>query len=167
MCVELMLNAINLAVRHLHLLYACLDAQMIAFFTMVVAACEVIGLAIIMTIFRTRKSASVDERRIYSKAEAGATSPDCTPGCWWHCPSCCSATNAPMRGGHLLGCATAAFGIERMLLADMLGRDGLERAIHQQCSPGYPPADSKSTSGCRSDQLSMCFVLLISGVGFC
>jgi NADH-quinone oxidoreductase subunit K len=38
-----------------------LDGQVVAFFTMVVAACEVvIGLAIIMTIFRTRRSASVD-----------------------------------------------------------------------------------------------------------
>lgn len=37
----------------------------IAFFTMVVAACEVVvGLAIIMTIFRTRKSASVDDANL-------------------------------------------------------------------------------------------------------
>ena len=42
-----------------------LDGQMIAFFTMVVAACEVvIGLAIIMTIFRARKSASVDDANL-------------------------------------------------------------------------------------------------------
>jgi NADH-quinone oxidoreductase subunit K len=34
----------------------------VAFFTMVVAACEVVvGLAIIMTVFRTRRSASVDD----------------------------------------------------------------------------------------------------------
>ena len=38
---------------------------MIAFFTMVVAACEVvIGLAIIMTIFRARRSASVDDANL-------------------------------------------------------------------------------------------------------
>ena len=38
-----------------------LDGQVVAFFTMVVAACEVVvGLAIIMTIFRARQSASVD-----------------------------------------------------------------------------------------------------------
>ncbi|MGB8795580.1 MAG: NADH-quinone oxidoreductase subunit NuoK, partial [Mycobacterium sp.] len=42
-----------------------LDGQMVAFFTMVVAACEVVvGLAIIMTIFRTRKSASVDDANL-------------------------------------------------------------------------------------------------------
>ncbi len=54
--------------------------------------------------------------------------------------------------GHLLGCAAAlaAFGVGAMLLADMLGRDGLERAIHQQVFTWIPPADSKSTSGCRS-----------------
>ncbi len=39
-----------------------LDGQTAAFFVMVVAAAEVvIGLAIILTIFRTRNSASVDE----------------------------------------------------------------------------------------------------------
>ncbi len=41
-----------------------LDGQVVAFFVMVVAAAEVVvGLAIIMTIFRTRDSASVDERQ--------------------------------------------------------------------------------------------------------
>ena len=39
-----------------------LDGQVAAFFVMVVAAAEVVvGLAIIMTIFRTRRSASVDD----------------------------------------------------------------------------------------------------------
>ena len=39
-----------------------LDGQVIAFFVMVVAAAEVVvGLAIIVTIFRTRRSASVDD----------------------------------------------------------------------------------------------------------
>jgi NADH-quinone oxidoreductase subunit K len=39
-----------------------LDGQVIAFFTMVVAACEVvIGLAIIVSIYRSRRSASVDD----------------------------------------------------------------------------------------------------------
>jgi NADH-quinone oxidoreductase subunit K len=57
MCVELMLNAVNLAFVTF--------ARMNAFFTMVVAACEVvIGLAIIMTIFRARKSASVDDANL-------------------------------------------------------------------------------------------------------
>ena len=62
MCVELMLNAVNLAFVTFSRMHGQLDGQMIAFFTMVVAACEVvIGLAIIMTIFRTRRSASVDD----------------------------------------------------------------------------------------------------------
>ena len=39
-----------------------LDGQVIAFFVMVVAAAEVVvGLAILMTVFRTRRSASVDD----------------------------------------------------------------------------------------------------------
>ena len=65
MCVELMLNAVNLAFVTFARLHGHLDGQMVAFFTMVVAACEaVIGLAIIMTIFRARKSASVDDANL-------------------------------------------------------------------------------------------------------
>ena len=42
-----------------------LDGQIIAFFVMVVAAAEVvIGLAIIMSIFRSRRSASVDDANL-------------------------------------------------------------------------------------------------------
>jgi NADH-quinone oxidoreductase subunit K len=61
MCVELMLNAANLAFVAFARLHGHLDGQMVAFFVMIVAACEVvIGLAIIMMIFRTRRSANVD-----------------------------------------------------------------------------------------------------------
>ena len=62
MCVELMLNASNLSFVTFARMHASLDGQVIAFFTLVVAAAEVVvGLAIIMTIFRVRKSASVDD----------------------------------------------------------------------------------------------------------
>lgn len=62
MCIELMLNAANLAFVAFARMNGNLDGQMIAFFVMVVAAAEVvIGLAIIVTIFRSRQSASVDE----------------------------------------------------------------------------------------------------------
>ena len=62
MCVELMLNAVNLAFVAFARLHTNLDGQVIAFFVMVVAAAEVVvGLAILMTIFRTRRSASVDD----------------------------------------------------------------------------------------------------------
>jgi NADH-quinone oxidoreductase subunit K len=65
MCVELMLNAVNLAFVTFARMHGQLDGQMVAFFTMVVAACEVVvGLAIIMTVFRARKSASVDEANL-------------------------------------------------------------------------------------------------------
>ena len=65
MCVELMLNASNLAFVSFARIHGNLDGQVIAFFVMVVAAAEVvIGLAIIMTIFRTRRSASVDEANL-------------------------------------------------------------------------------------------------------
>ena len=62
MCVELMLNASNLALITFARVHGNLDGQIAAFFVMVVAAAEVVvGLAIIMTIFRTRRSASVDD----------------------------------------------------------------------------------------------------------
>ena len=62
MCVELMLNAGNLALVTFARQHGNLDGQVMAFFVMVVAAAEVVvGLAIIMTIFRTRRSASVDD----------------------------------------------------------------------------------------------------------
>jgi NADH-quinone oxidoreductase subunit K len=62
MCVELMLNACNLALVTFSKQHGTLDGQVVAFFVMVVAAAEVVvGLAIIMTIFRTRRSASVDD----------------------------------------------------------------------------------------------------------
>ncbi len=62
MCVELMLNAVNLTLVTFSRMNGRLDGQVIAFFVMVVAAAEVVvGLAIIVSIFRTRKSASVDD----------------------------------------------------------------------------------------------------------
>ena len=62
MCVELMLNASNLAFVAFARMHGNLEGQVFAFFTMVVAAAEVVvGLAIIVAIFRTRRSASVDE----------------------------------------------------------------------------------------------------------
>jgi NADH-quinone oxidoreductase subunit K len=65
MCVELMLNACNLAFVAFARLHGNLDGQVVAFFVMVVAAAEVvIGLAILMAIYRARKSASVDDANL-------------------------------------------------------------------------------------------------------
>ena len=62
MCVELMLNATNLALVTFAKVHGNLDGQVGALLVMVVAAAEVVvGLAIIMTIYRTRRSASVDD----------------------------------------------------------------------------------------------------------
>jgi NADH-quinone oxidoreductase subunit K len=62
MCVELMLNAANLAFVTFARMHGALDGQLIAFFVMVVAAAEVVvGLAILTSIFRARRSASVDD----------------------------------------------------------------------------------------------------------
>ncbi|HIT74316.1 MAG TPA: NADH-quinone oxidoreductase subunit NuoK [Candidatus Avipropionibacterium avicola] len=65
MCVELMLNACNLSLIAFSRMHGNLEGQLFAFFVMVVAAAEVvIGLAIIVMIFRTRRSASVDDANL-------------------------------------------------------------------------------------------------------
>ena len=62
MCVELMLNACNLAFVTFSHHHGTLDGQVAAFFVMVVAAAEVVvGLAIIVSIYRTRRTTSVDD----------------------------------------------------------------------------------------------------------
>jgi NADH-quinone oxidoreductase subunit K len=65
MCIELMLNAVNLTLVTFGRINGQLDGQVMAFFVLVVAAAEVVvGLAIIMSIFRTRRSASVDDANL-------------------------------------------------------------------------------------------------------
>jgi NADH-quinone oxidoreductase subunit K len=65
MSIELMLNACNLAFVTFARMHGNIDGQIIAFFVMVIAAAEVVvGLAIIVTIFRTRRSASVDDESL-------------------------------------------------------------------------------------------------------
>ncbi len=67
-CVELMLNAANLTLVTFSRINGTLDGQVVAFFTMVVAACEVVvGLAIIVTIYRSRRSASIDDASLLKR----------------------------------------------------------------------------------------------------
>jgi NADH-quinone oxidoreductase subunit K len=62
MSVELMLNAANLAFVTFARSFNQLDGQIFVFFVMVVAAAEVaVGLALIVTIFRTKQSINVDD----------------------------------------------------------------------------------------------------------
>ena len=65
MCVELMLNSVNLTLVTFARASGTVDGQIMAFFVMVVASAEVVvGLAIIMSIYRTRRSASVDDANL-------------------------------------------------------------------------------------------------------
>jgi NADH-quinone oxidoreductase subunit K len=65
MSVELMLNACNLAFVAFSRMNGNLDGQVVAFFVMVVAAAEVVvGLAILMAVYRAHKSASVDDANL-------------------------------------------------------------------------------------------------------
>ena len=68
MCIELMLNAANLAFVTFSRVHGNLTGQVASFFTMVVAACEVVvGLAIIVTIYLSRRSASVDDASLLKR----------------------------------------------------------------------------------------------------
>ena len=62
MCIELMINAASLAFVAFARYTNVLEGQVVVFFFMVIAAAEVVvGLAIIVTIFRSRTSIDVDE----------------------------------------------------------------------------------------------------------
>ena len=61
MCIELMLNAVNLAFIAFAAHWGRLNGQVFVFFVMVVAAAEsAVGLAIIISVFRTRETLNVD-----------------------------------------------------------------------------------------------------------
>ena len=65
MSVELQLNAVNLSLVAFSRMHNDLNGQVLAFFSMVVAAAEVVvGLAIIVTVFRSRRTASVDDASV-------------------------------------------------------------------------------------------------------
>ncbi len=62
MCIELMLNGVNLAFLTFGKLWGNNDGQVFAFLVMTVAAAEaVVGLAIIIALFRPRQRVDVDE----------------------------------------------------------------------------------------------------------
>lgn len=69
--------------------------------------------------------------------------------------------------GHLLGTALAlaSFVVAALAFADMLGRDTADRAMHQDLYSWVPVAGLQVDFALRLDQLSMCFALLITGVG--
>lgn len=69
--------------------------------------------------------------------------------------------------GHLLGCATAlaSFVVGAVLFADLLGRGAEDREIHQTLFSWVPVGALHVDFGLQVDALSICFVLLITGVG--
>jgi len=62
MSIELQLNVVNLALVAFSRMHGDLTVQVITFFSLVVAAAEVVvGLAIIVNVFRRRRSTNVDD----------------------------------------------------------------------------------------------------------
>ncbi|WP_329197394.1 MULTISPECIES: NADH-quinone oxidoreductase subunit L [unclassified Streptomyces] len=71
------------------------------------------------------------------------------------------------KAGHWLGTlfAAASFGIGVALFTDMLGRGADDRTVHQQLFSWIPVGGFQADVAFQLDQLSMTFVLLITGVG--
>jgi len=71
------------------------------------------------------------------------------------------------RWGHLLGtlAALASFACAAALFVDMVGRDSESRSTHESLFSWVPVGGLQVDFGLQLDQLSMCFVLLITGVG--
>lgn len=69
--------------------------------------------------------------------------------------------------GHLLGCATAlaSFLVAVVSFVGMLGRTGSERVVHETLFAWVPVGALHVDFGLTLDQLSVCFALLITGVG--
>ena len=69
--------------------------------------------------------------------------------------------------GHLLGTAAslAAFVCAAVLFVDMLGRAGDDRTVTETLFTWVPVGELQVDFGLHLDQLSMCFALLITGVG--
>jgi NADH-quinone oxidoreductase subunit L len=69
--------------------------------------------------------------------------------------------------GHLLGCAASlgSFAVGAVLFTDMIGHEAEHRTIHEKLFSWVPVAALHVDFGLQLDQLSMCFVLLITGVG--
>lgn len=62
MCIELMLNAVNLSFIAFSHKLKMVDGHIYSFFVMVVAAAEAaVGLAIILTVFKNRETLEIDE----------------------------------------------------------------------------------------------------------
>ena len=62
MCIELMLNSVNLALITFSRVHGNLDGQVLSFFVIVVAAAEVtVGLALVVNLFRLLGSTDADD----------------------------------------------------------------------------------------------------------
>ncbi|OPX12062.1 NADH-quinone oxidoreductase subunit L [Mycobacterium sp. AT1] len=74
------------------------------------------------------------------------------------------ATNA---WGHLLGCATviASFAVGAVLFVGMIDSPAADRGVHEHLFTWVPVGQLRVDFGLQLDQLSVCFVLLITGVG--
>ena len=168
MCVELMLNAANLALVTAGRVHAGPQGQVLAFFTMVVAASEVVvGLAIIIAIFRARRSVSVDDSHLLggdmltSLIAALPLIP-------------LAGAAALLLGGRrtnpvgpLLGTlvSAASFVVAAVAFVQLLGRGAADRSVGVVLYHWFSGGTLSVDVALRLDQLSVCFALLITGVG--
>ena len=186
MCVELMLNAVNLTfVAFAHSLND-VAGQVIVFFTLVVAAAEVaVGLAIIVAIFRRRRRApppttsgpSGADRTMTPKEPAGDEPATCSTSsgscrcCRSSARSCCCSSASASASRSRAGSASGLLGprVRRgrsstfFALRDLPAgeRSHVSDALH--LAPGR--AACTSNMGFLVDPLSVTFILFVTGVG--
>ena len=81
--------------------------------------------------------------------------------------SCCAAGGGSTARGHWLGTllAAASFVIGAVLFVNMLGKGAEERTLHSTLFSWIPVGNFQADVAFQLDQLSMTFVLLITGVG--
>ena len=172
MCVELMLNAVNLTFVTFARMLNDIGGQVVVFFVLVVAAAEVVvGLGIIVAIFRRRPDATADDLSTPEGlgddtddvASSGSSRP--SPG-RLRPPAACRATpGRPLRrmaghhhGGRLVRGAA-------IVCAGLYLAPPATASSPRPCSHWVPVGGLKVDLGFLVDPLSITMALFVTGVG--
>ena len=168
MSVELQLNAVNLTLVAFSRMHNSLDGQVIAFFSMVVAAAEVVvGLAIIVSVYRRIRSVNVDDCRGAARMSAR--------GSLWLIPA------LPLLGaalnlfvGKRLGrsagivasvLVAASFAVSLAVVGSLLGLGAQERVQTQHLFEWIHVGSFSVGATLRLDPLSATMILVVTGIG--
>ena len=180
MCVELMLNAVNLTFVSFANTLNDINGQVIVFFTLTVAAAEVaVGLAIIVAIFRIRRGATADDLDLLRDRPSArpplVTARDLLDLIWIVPRSRSSARRCCCSFGKRIGepvagwIATALMGLafvwSLVMLFAMLDLPSELRVNVHNLFTWVPAGTLDVKMGFHADPLSITWILLVTGVG--